>query len=117
MRPSTRGIEAREALAESRDMAVDERTMFEIFRETDYNRTFHSIFYTDLEEHGRDSQIAKAAAGETVFTGFLADATKEDARTVIEAIVDELNDLGEDVSTIGPQVIEGRLRPFLADRP
>ncbi|MBV1859304.1 MAG: hypothetical protein KUG77_12890, partial [Nannocystaceae bacterium] len=41
-------------------MAVDERTMFEIFREGDYNRSFHYIFYTDLEEHARDDQISKA---------------------------------------------------------
>ena len=36
-------------------MAADERTMFEIYREGDYNRAFRYIFYTDLEEHARDS--------------------------------------------------------------
>ena len=57
-------------------MAADERTMFEIFREGDYNRAFHYIFYTDLEEHARDDQISKAANGETVFAGFLDDTKK-----------------------------------------
>lgn len=70
--------------------------MFEIYREADYNRAFRYIFYTDLEEHGRDAEIAKAASGVTVFSGFLADDRKEAARQVIEAVVDELNDLDED---------------------
>ena len=74
-------------------MAVDEKTMFEIYRETDYNRAFHYIFYTELEEHGREKAISKAAAGETVYSGFLSDEHREAARGVIETIVDELNDM------------------------
>ena len=42
-------------MAWSRRMAADEKTMFEIYRETDYNRAFHSIFYTELEEHARET--------------------------------------------------------------
>ncbi len=98
-------------------MAADERTMFEIFREGDYNRAFHYIFYTDLEEHARDDQISKAAAGETVFSGFFEDENKEDARGVIESIVDELNDMDEDEAGMDPAVIQDRLRKFLVDNP
>ncbi|MCR9159844.1 MAG: hypothetical protein ACE37F_05805 [Nannocystaceae bacterium] len=98
-------------------MAADERTMFEIFREGDYNRAFHYIFYTDLEEHARDDQITKAAAGETVYTGFLADETKEQARAVVEAIVDELNDMDEDEAGMDAAVIRDRLSAFLVDNP
>ena len=98
-------------------MAADERTMFEIFREGDYNRAFHSIFYTDLEEHARDDQIAKAAAGETVFTGFIDDETKEQARVQIDAIVDELNDMDEDEAGMEPAEITRRLSEFLVDNP
>ena len=57
-------------------MAAEDRTMFEIYRETDYNRSFRSIFYTDLDEHGRDDEIARAANGETLFTGYLDDRHK-----------------------------------------
>jgi len=98
-------------------MAADERTMFEIYRESDYNRAFHYIFYTDLEEHARDDQITKAAAGETVFTGFLDDEKKEDARGVVEAIVDELNDMDEDEAGMEPDAIRGRLSSFLVANP
>lgn len=98
-------------------MAVDDKTMFEIYRETDYNRGFHSIFYTDLEEHAREGEIAKAASGETVYTGFISDERKENARAEIERIVDELNDMEEDEAGMPRSVIEQRLAEFLVAAP
>lgn len=98
-------------------MAVDDKTMFEIFRETDYNRAFHYIFYTELEEHGRGKAIAKAAAGQTVYSGFLADEHREAARGVIESIVDELNEMDEDDAHMEGDEIRRRLEAFLAPPP
>src|SRR5687768_17082317 len=71
--------------------ASDNKTMFEIYRESDYNRAFHFVFFTDLDEHNRGKEIARAAAGETVFHGFVGDDRKEAARAEVAAIVDELN--------------------------
>lgn len=87
--------------------------MFEIYRETGYNSAFHCIFYTDLEEHARDKQITKAANGETVFSGFVRDDDKEQARGVVESIVDELNDLDEDEAPPAADEISRRLERFL----
>jgi hypothetical protein len=98
-------------------MADDERTMFEIYRERDYNRAFHCIFYTELDEHLRDAEIAKAAAGETVYTGFVTDARKEEARDAVLAIVDELNDMDEDEAGLPSGEIERRLSEFLVAAP
>ncbi len=98
-------------------MAVDEKTMFEIFRETDYNRAFHSIFYTELEEHAREREIAKAAAGETVFSGFIAEERKAAAFEEVDRIVDELNDMDEDEAGMSRAEIERRLAPFLVAGP
>ena len=95
----------------------DDRTMFEIYRESDYNRAFHSIFYTDLDEHVRDAEIAKAMAGETVYTGYVADERKEDARHAIDAIVDALNDADEDDDVLSAAEIERRLADYLVDAP
>jgi hypothetical protein len=108
---------ARAAMASSRRMAADEKTMFEIYRETDYNRAFHSIFYTELEEHAREKEIARAAAGETVYSGFVADERKEAAREEIERIVDELNDMDEDEAGMPRAEIERRLAPYLVSGP
>jgi hypothetical protein len=94
-------------------MAVDEKTMFEIYREGDYNRAFHCIFYTELEEHAREKEIARAAAGQTVYSGFVADDRKAAAREEIERIVDELNDMDEDEAGMPRAEIERRLAPYL----
>ncbi len=98
-------------------MAADEKTMFEIFRESDYNRAFHCIFYTDLEEHAREREIAKAAAGHTVYAGFIADESKEAAREEIDRILDELNAMDEDEADMSRTEIERRLAPYLALAP
>ena len=87
--------------------------MFEIYRETDYNRAFHYVFYTDLEEHARDDVISKAANGDTVFSGFIDDALKEKAREEIAALVDELNDLHEDDAGISADEVRKLLAQFL----
>ncbi len=98
-------------------MAADDRTMFEIFRESDYNRSFHYIFYTDLDEHAREHEIARAANGETVFTGFLHDATKERARAIVEEIVDQLNEVVEEQAAMSADDITARLGDLLAPAP
>lgn len=92
---------------------VDHKTMFEIYRETDYNRAFRYVFFTDLDEHNRGKEIARAAAGETVFSGFIADERKLDARTEVEAIVDELNAMDEDSTGLPADEYRRRLAAYL----
>jgi hypothetical protein len=93
---------------------VDHKTMFEIYREQDYNRAFHCVFFTELDEHNRGKEIARAAAGETIYSGFVHDHLKEPAREIILAIVDELNDMDEASASMSPAEIQRRLGDFLA---
>ena len=92
---------------------VDDKTMFEIYREQDYNRAFRYVFFTDLDEHNRGKEIARAAAGVTVFSGFLADASKVDARVAVEAIVEELNAMDEDEAGLPDAEFKRRLADYL----
>ncbi|MBA3544844.1 MAG: hypothetical protein H0T76_00015 [Nannocystis sp.] len=92
---------------------VDHKTMFEIYRETDYNRAFRYVLFTDLDEHNRGKEIARAAAGETVFSGFIADERKPAAREAIEAIVDDLNGMDGDDACLSPSEFQTRLGEFL----
>ncbi len=92
---------------------VDHKTMFEIYREQDYNRAFRYVFFTDLDEHNRGKEIARAAAGETVFSGFIADDRKVDARVTIEAIVEELNGMDEDAAGLPETEFKRRLADYL----
>lgn len=87
--------------------------MFEIYRESDYNRAFHYVFFTDLDEHNRNKEIARAAAGETIFHGFIADERKDAARAEVEAIVAELNAMDEDRAGMPQDELRRRLGPFL----
>ncbi len=99
-------------------MSTSDKTMFEIYRESDYNRAFRYIFYTDLEEHARGPEIARAAAGETVFSGFFADDRKQAAREAVDAIVDELNAMNdEDSDTAGlpRHELAARLEQFMVE--
>ena len=92
---------------------VDHKTMFEIYREMDYNRAFRYVFFTDLDEHNRGKEIARAAAGETVFSGFIADERKLDARAEVEAIVDLLNGMDEDSAGLPAEEFRRRLADYL----
>lgn len=96
-------------------MDPSEKTMFEIYRGGDYDRTFRCIYYTDLEEHQRDKEVAKAAAGQPVFSGYLDDATKEDARGAIESILDDLNEGDDDEVVLSNSQIRARLSAFLVE--
>ena len=94
-------------------MSIADKTMFEIYRERDYNRSFQYIFYTTLEEHARNQAIAKAAAGDTVFHGFIADDRIEAAQAAIESIVDDLNDMDEDTAHMPEDELRRRLEAYL----
>ncbi|MCA9657564.1 MAG: hypothetical protein KC486_04420 [Myxococcales bacterium] len=95
-------------------MSVSDKTMFEIYREADYNRAFRFLFYTELEEHARDEAIARAVAGDTILSGFIADERREEARAVIEAILAQLNDLDEEeADAVTDETVRARLEPFL----
>jgi hypothetical protein len=96
-------------------MSLADKTMFEIYRERDYNRDFQYIFYTTLEEHSRNQAITKAAAGDTVFHGFLADDKLEAAQAAVEAIVDDLNDMDEDSAGITGDEVRRRLGAYLVE--
>jgi hypothetical protein len=96
-------------------MSIAEKTMFEIYRERDYNRAFQYILYTTLEEHSRNQAIAKAAAGDTVFHGFITDDRLADAEAAIEAIVDDLNDMDEETAGLPDAEIRRRLEAYLVE--
>lgn len=89
--------------------------MFEIYRESDYNRAYHYIFYTELEEHAREREISRAAAGVSVLSGFLANASLDAARAEVERIIDELNELDRDNPTRGGDTLRERLAEYLVE--
>jgi hypothetical protein len=87
-----------------------DKVMFEIYRETEYTGRYRVVYFTELEDHNKESEINHALAGEHVYDGFIRNYRKDEAKEIIGGIVDRLNG-GE---RIDPQEIERALGDHVA---
>ncbi|MBE2256715.1 MAG: hypothetical protein IAE65_10995 [Ignavibacteria bacterium] len=87
-----------------------DKTMFEIYRERDFNKKFRLIIYTELNEHNKHTEINRAMDGESIYDGFLKDLTKNDGKKILTEIVSEMNNSGK---VFSKEEIENRLKEFL----
>lgn len=67
------------------------KVMFEIYRESEYNRLFHVVYFTELNEHNKEYEINRAMAGEHFIDGFFYEDTVQEAKNAIQGVVDALN--------------------------
>lgn len=72
-------------------LQASDKIMFEIYRETDYGRQYRVVYFTELDEHNKQSEINRAMAGEHFFDGFLPGLHKEEAKRALAEIVRQLN--------------------------
>ena len=91
--------------------AVSAKSMFEIYRQKDFNKKFKLIIYTELNEHNKEAEINRAMDGESVFDGFIKDSTKETAKKILKEIIDEMNKKEEALSV---SEIKEKLSEYLA---
>jgi hypothetical protein len=91
-------------------MRESEKVMFQIYREASYNRRYRVVYFTELNEHNKETEINRAMAGDHYFDGFLNGMRKEEAKAVIDRALARLND-GEAVST---DELEKELEGYLA---
>jgi hypothetical protein len=91
-------------------MRESEKVMFQIYREASYNRRYKVVYFTELNEHNKETEINRAMAGDHYFDGFLNGTRKEEAKAVIDRVLARLND-GEALS---PDEIEKELEGYLA---
>jgi hypothetical protein len=85
------------------------RIMFEIYRESGYNGRFRVVYFTELNEHNRETEINRAMAGDHVFDGFIPEQGKEPARQAIDRLLERMN-AGEPV---GDDLLRSSLAPFI----
>lgn len=88
-----------------------DKTMFEIYREKEFNRKFRVVYYTELTEHNKETEINQALNGETIFDGFLKDRLKENGKIVIRELLKEMNSNG---NSLNREEIKNKLSEFLA---
>jgi hypothetical protein len=87
-----------------------DKVMFEIYRETEYSGKYRVVYFTELQDHNKESEINHALAGEHVFDGFIRNFRKEEAKEIIDSILGRLNN-GERIDT---QEIEKALGEHMA---
>lgn len=87
-----------------------DKTMFEIYREREFNREFRLILYTELTESNKHSEINKALDGETIFSGFIDDMKKDEAKVTLNDLIKEMN---MDEQPLSEAEIHERLKDYL----
>jgi len=86
------------------------KVMFEIYRDASLTGQYKVVYFTELGEHDKDTEIAEAMRGEHVFDGFLLHRQRQEGKQAVEEILGELN-RGEKVDSAA---IEEKLKPYLA---
>ena len=72
-------------------MFVHDKVMFEIYREAGYDRLYRVVYFTELDEHNKEAEIARATAGEHFYDGFLRTDTLMEAKRAIRGLLERLN--------------------------
>ncbi len=86
-----------------------DQVMFEIYRETAYSGKYKVVYFTELQDHNKEYEISRALSGEHFYDGFIKNYRKDQAKTLIQGIVERLNG-GE---KLGPEDIETALAGFI----
>jgi hypothetical protein len=87
-----------------------DKVMFEIYRETGYTGRFRVVYFTELQDHNKESEINHAMAGEHFYDGYIKNFGKDEAKEIIEGLLTRLNN-GEKFE---PAEIERALGQHLA---
>ena len=90
--------------------ADTKKVMFEIYREADFSGRYKVVYFTELGEHDKETEIADAMRGEHIYDGFLLHRDRSQAKQVVDEILERLN-RGE---SMGSADIEQLLQPYLA---
>ena len=88
---------------------AEKKTMFEIYRDTEGTGEYKVIYFTELDDHNKESEISAAMRGEHLFDGFLVNQDKVMGKRVVSSILERLN-RGEELSSVQ---VERELQAFL----
>jgi hypothetical protein len=89
-------------------LATDQ-IMFEVYREATYSGRYRVVYFTELNDHNRDTEINRALAGEHFYDGFIKSYRKDEAKKIIEEAITQLNE-GQ---AVDPQALATALVPYV----
>ena len=87
-----------------------DKVMFEIYREAEYTGKYRVVYFTELQDHNKETEINHALNGEHFYDGFIKNYRKEEAKEIIAHCLDRLNS-GE---KLAPQEVEQALGDHVA---
>jgi hypothetical protein len=87
---------------------ASEQIMFEIYREATYSGQYRVVYFTELNDHNRDTEINRALSGEHFYDGFIKSLRQHEAKKIIAEAVAQLN-AGQ---ALDPQALAEALAPF-----
>ncbi len=84
-----------------------DKIMFEIYREATYSGQYRVVYFTELQDHNKESEINRAMAGEHFYDGFIRTFKKDQAKETIDQLLARLNNgerltLSEVADTLKP---------------
>lgn len=65
--------------------------MFEIYKDDTYNEKYEVIYYTELDEDSKYTEIQKAFSGTSYYNGYIGFSRNSEAKKIINSILDKLN--------------------------
>jgi len=68
-----------------------DKVMLEIYRETEYTGQYRVVYFTELQDHNKETEINHALAGEHFFDGFIKNFKKDEAKEIIAKLLGRLN--------------------------
>jgi hypothetical protein len=87
-----------------------DKVMFEIYRETEYSGKYRVVYFTELQDHNKETEINHAMMGEHLYDGFIKNFGKDEAKEIIQSLLNRMNS-GEQVDA---QEIERALGEHIA---
>ncbi len=68
-----------------------DKIMFEIYKEATYTGQYRVVYFTELQDHNKESEINRAMAGQHFYDGFIRNYRKDQAKDAIAGILERLN--------------------------
>lgn len=68
-----------------------DKVMFEIYKETEYTGRYRVVYFTELQDHNKETEINHAMAGEHFYDGFIKNFGKDEAKEIINSLLTRLN--------------------------
>jgi hypothetical protein len=68
-----------------------DKVMFEIYRETEYSGQYRVVYFTELQDHNKETEINHALSGQHLYDGFIKNFRKDEAKQIIQGLLTRLN--------------------------